>query len=296
MVDTMTKIAVISTKDRVYGVNKSLELLGSNPVKDKNVIFKPNFNTADPPPASSSMETVKQLIIKLKEMGAKSITVAERSGPAKTSDVFEKKGLNTLAEELDFTIVDLTRIPRDHYVLKKPKGSHWRDGFFFAKIYDEAECIVETCCLKTHMYGGHFTLSLKNAVGIVKKKNMSEFHSSDHQRDMIAEINSVYSPDLIIMDGVITFVDRGPMEGTRIEGNVFVAGTDKIALDAVGVAILRILGTTPEVTKGPIFEQDQIKRAVELGLGVTSPLDIEFLTDSEESEKLVAQIKEKLAQ
>ena len=296
MVDTMAKVAVISTKDRVYGVNKSFELLGINPVKGKDVIFKPNFNTADPPPASSSMETIKQLIIKLKEMGAKSITVAERSGPAKTSDVFEKKGLNSLAKELDFTIVDLTRIPRDDYVLKKPDGSHWRDGFFFAKIYDEAECIIETCCLKTHMYGGHFTLSLKNAVGIVKKKNMSELHSSEHQRAMIAEINSVYKPDLIVMDGVITFVDRGPMEGTRVEGDVFVAGTDKIALDAVGVAMLRILGTTPEVTRGPIFKQDQIKRAVELGLGVTSPLDIEFLTDSEESEKLVAQIKEKLAQ
>ena len=291
----MTKVAVISTKDRVYGVNKSLELLGLNPVKGKDVIFKPNFNTADPPPASSSMETIKQLIIKLKEMGAKSITIAERAGPAKTSDVFEKKGLNSLAKELDFTIVDLTKIPRDEYVLKKPEGSHWREGFFFAKIYDEAECIIETCCLKTHMYGGHFTLSLKNAVGTVKKKNMHELHSSEHQREMIAEINSVYKPDLIVMDGVITFVDRGPMEGTRVEGNVFVAGTDKIAIDAVGVALLRILGTTPEVTKGPIFEQDQIKRAVELGIGISSPLDIEFLTDSEESERLVTQIKEKLA-
>jgi uncharacterized protein (DUF362 family) len=242
------------------------------------------------------METIKQLVIKLKEMGANSITIAERAGPAKTSDVFEKKGLHAMANELDFSIVDLTRIPKGEFVLKKPEGSHWKDGFFFAKIYDEAECIVETCCLKTHMYGGHFTLSLKNAVGVVKKKNMSELHSSEYQREMIAEINSVYKPDLIVMDGVITFVDRGPMEGTRVDGNVFVAGTDKIAIDAVGVAILRILGTTPEVTNGPIFEQDQIKRAVELELGVTSPLDIEFLTDSEESEKLVAQIKEELAQ
>ena len=296
MVNAMTKVAVISTSDRVYGVNKSLELLELNPVKGKNVIFKPNFNTADPPPASSSMETIKQLVIKLKEMGANSITIAERAGPAKTSDVFEKKGLHAMANELDFSIVDLTRIPKGEFVLKKPEGSHWKEGFFFAKIYDEAECIIETCCLKTHMYGGHFTLSLKNAVGVVKKKNMSELHSSEYQREMIAEINSVYKPDLIVMDGVITFVDRGPMEGTRVDGNVFVAGTDKIAIDAVGVAILRILGTTPEVTNGPIFEQDQIKRAVELELGVTSPLDIEFLTDSEESEKLVAQIKEKLAQ
>jgi len=296
MVDSMTKVVVISTTDRVYGVNKSLELLGINPVKGKNVIFKPNFNTADPPPASSSMKTVKQLVLNLKKMGAESITIAERAGPAKTSKVFEKKGLNTLAKDLGFHVVDLTEIPNDDYILKNPEGNHWKNGFLFAKIYDQAECIVETCCLKTHMYGGDFTMSLKNAVGLVNKKNMTELHSSNYQREMIAEINSVYNPDLIVMDGVVTFVDRGPMEGTRVEANVFVAGTDKIAIDAVGVALLRILGTTPEVTNGPIFEQDQIKRAVELGLGVTSPNEIDFLTDSEDSEELVAEIKEELAQ
>jgi len=291
----MTKIAVISTDNRVYGVNKALELLDFNPAKDKNVIFKPNFNTADPPPASSSMETIKQFIIKIKEMGAKSITVAERAGPANTSETFEKKGLYDLGKELDFNIVDLTEISDEEYVLKKPEGCHWKEGFLFAKIYDEAECIIETCCLKTHMYGGHFTLSLKNAVGLVNKKNMGELHSSKDQRKMIAEINAAYKPDLIIMDGIISFVDRGPMEGTRKEANVFVAGTDKVAMDAVGVALLRILGTTPEVTNGSIFDQAQIKRAVELNLGINSPDQIEFITDSEESVKLVVKIKEMLS-
>ena len=292
----MTKVAVVSTDNRVYGVNKSIELLGINPIKGKKVIIKPNFNTADPPPASSSMETVKQLILKLQEMGAESITLAERAGPAKTSKVFEDKGLNSLAKDLGFNVIDLTDVPKDDYILKNPEGNHWKNGFLFAKIYEEAECIVETCCLKTHMYGGHFTIALKNAVGMVNKKNMTELHSSTYQREMIAEINSVYKPDLIVMDGVTTFVDRGPMEGTRVEANVFIAGTDKIAIDAVGVAILRILGTTPEVTNGPIFKQDQIKRAVELELGVSSPNDIEFLTDSKESEELVVKIKEKLAE
>jgi uncharacterized protein (DUF362 family) len=290
----MTKVAVISTKDRVYGINKSLELLGLNPVEDKNVIFKPNFNTSDPFPASSSMETVKLLIKKLKELGAKSITVAERSGPVNTAQTFEILGLYKLAKELDFKIVDLTDVPKGDYVLKNPEGCHWKEGFLFAKIYDEAECIIETCCLKTHRYGGHFTLSLKNAVGLVKKINMTELHASKHQRKMIAEINAVYKPDLIIMDGLIAFVDGGPMKGTRKKVNVFVAGTDKIAIDAVGVAILRILGTTLEVSKGSIFDQDQIKRAVELGVGITSPHEIEFIYDSKEAEKLVEQIKEKL--
>ena len=144
------------------------------------------------------------------------------------------------------------------------------------------------------MYGGHFTLSMKNATGLVPREGyeyMTELHSSPHQRKMIAEINAAYKWDLIIMDGIVAFVDGGPMEGTRKDANVFVAGTDKIAIDAVGVALLRMLGTTPEVSNGPIFEQEQIARAVELGIGVSSFDEIEFLTDSSESKKLVERIK-----
>jgi uncharacterized protein (DUF362 family) len=33
----------------------------------------------------------------------------------------------------------------------------------------EAEAIVQTCCLKSHRFGGQFTLSLKNSVGLVRK-------------------------------------------------------------------------------------------------------------------------------
>jgi len=294
----MTKVAVISTKDRIYGVNKSFELLGINPIKGKRVVLKPNFNTADPPPASTHMDTFRQMVLKIQEMGAESITVAERCGPAVTEETFRTIGLYDMAEELGFDVVNLSAVPEEEYVLKKPEGSHWKDGFLFAKIYDEAECVIETCCLKTHMYGGHFTLSMKNATGLVPRegyKYMNELHSSPHQRKMIAEINAVYKWDIIIMDGVLVFIDGGPMEGTRQEANVFVAGTDKIAIDAVGVAILRILGTTPEVSQGPIFEQEQIAHAIELRIGISSFDEIKFLTDSSESEILVDKIKAEFA-
>jgi uncharacterized protein (DUF362 family) len=278
----------------VYGVTKSFELLAINPVKDKRVVLKPNFNTADPPPASTHMDTFRQILVKVQEMGAKSITVAERCGPANTEEAFKQKGLYELANEFGFDIVNLETIPYDEWVMKNPKGNHWKDGFLFAKVYDEAECIIETCCLKTHMYGGHFTLSMKNATALVPRvgyKYMSELHSSPHQRKMIAEINAAYKWDLVIMDGVLAFVDGGPMEGTLKEANVFVAGTDKVAIDAVGVALLRMLGTTPEVSRGSIFEQEQIACAVELGIGISSFQEIEFVTDSAQSEELVKRIK-----
>ena len=163
----MTKISLVNTTDRTTGTQKAVDLLKINPVKGKAVVLKPNFNTADPAPGSTDYDTLHALIKKLQEMGAKKITLAERSGPGpSTNDNLEKKGIFKMAQELGFDILDLQAMPQDGWVLVKPKGSHWKDGFLFPKIYQQAESIVTTCCLKTHQFGGHFTLSLKLSVGM----------------------------------------------------------------------------------------------------------------------------------
>lgn len=291
----MTKIALISTPDRASGVHMALDLLGENPVNGQDVILKPNFNSADPPPGSTGLDTLRSLILKLRDMGAASITVAERSGPPDTQEVMEEIGVVELSKEMDFSLVNLDTAEYVH--LPKKPGSYWQNGFHFPKIYHEAQCIVETCCLKTHAPSSSFTFSLKLAVGLVPRDNysyMKELHDSEHIRKMITDINTVFTPDLIVMDGVTAFVDGGPGKGTRNEAQIMYAGTDRIAIDAVGVAILRILGTTPEVSEGTIFEQEQIARAVELGLGVTSPSEIELVTDSKKASELAAAIRQQL--
>jgi uncharacterized protein (DUF362 family) len=301
----MTKISLVRTTDRIEGVRQAVNLLKSNPVKGKSVVLKPNFNTADPAPGSTHNDTLRSLVLTLKGMGAKKITLAERSGPGDTTrGIMEKKGIFKMAKELGFDILDLQAMEKDGWVLVKPKDSHWKDGFLFPKIYREAESVVLTCCLKTHQFGGHFTLSLKCAVGTVPPglgpaaaggyPYMNELHSSPYQRQMIAEINTAYSPDLIVLDGVEAFVEGGPHMGKRVSANVMLAGTDRVAIDAVGVAILRLLGTTPEVSKGKIFEQDQIKRAAELGLGVKSADQIQIVTGDKDSEEYAKKVREVL--
>jgi uncharacterized protein (DUF362 family) len=301
----MTKIALVRTKDRAGGTRRAVDMLGINPFKGKAIVLKPNFNTADPAPGSTHIDTLRSLIARLKEMGAAKITLAERSGPGDTTrNIMEKKGVPGLARELGFDIVNLQEMDPEGWVLVRPGDSHWKDGFLFPRIYDEAESVVLTCCLKTHQFGGHFTMALKCAVGMVPpglRDNagypyMNELHSSPYQRQMIAEINEAYTPALVVMDGVEAFVDGGPHIGKRVNADVILAGTDRIANDAVGVAILRLLGTTPEVSKGKIFEQDQIKRAAELGLGVTSADQIEIVTGDEASEEFAMKVREVLGE
>jgi uncharacterized protein (DUF362 family) len=298
----MSKVSLVRTSDRSAGTRKAIDLLGINPVKGKAVVLKPNFNTADPAPGSTHNDTLRALITKLKEMGARKITLAERSGPGpSTHDNMERKGIFAMAKELGFEIVDLQAMDKSGWVLVKPKDSHWKDGFLFPRIYKEAEAIVTTPCLKTHQFGGHFTLSLKLSVGMVppglgsgEYPYMNELHSSKFQREMIAELNTAYKTDLIVLDGVEAFTAGGPHVGTRVKANVMLGGTDRVVIDAVGVAILRLLGTTPEVSKGKIFEQDQIRRAAELGVGVKSAGEIEVVTGDRESEEFAERVRGEL--
>jgi uncharacterized protein (DUF362 family) len=111
-------------------------------------------------------------------------------------------------------------------------------------------------------------------------------------RKMIAEINQVYTPSLILLDGIEAFVDGGPMKGTKKRADVMIAGTDRIAIDAVGLAILKELGSNKDIMGKKIFEQEQIARAVELGLGITSPHEIEMITDGSDSKKYAEKLTE----
>ncbi len=275
-----TKLSLVKTSDRASGVRKAVELLGINPVKGQDVLLKPNFNTADPFPGSTHNDTLINLILHLKEMGAKSITIGERCGPPLTSDVLEEKGIYGLCKKLDVKLINFEDLPGNEWVKIKPEQSHWKNGFDVAKPVLDSKCIVSTCCLKTHGYGGVFSMSLKLSVGITHKRNMTELHSSFRSmRKMIAEINQVYKPSLILLDAIEAFVDGGPMTGTRKRADVIVAGTDRIAIDAVGLSILKELGSNKDIIGKKIFEQEQIARAIELGIGITRPENIEIVTD-----------------
>jgi uncharacterized protein (DUF362 family) len=286
-----TKISLVKTSDRESGIGKAIELLGINPAKGKDVLLKPNFNTADPYPGSTHNDTLTHLILHLKKMGAKSITIGERSGPPDTRSVLKDKGIYDLCNKLGVGLINFEELPPDSWIRIRPEKSHWRDGFDVAKPVLNSKCIVTTCCLKTHGYGGVFTMSLKLSVGITHKRNMSELHSSFlSMRKMIAEINQVYTPSLIVLDGIEAFVDGGPMKGTKKRANVILAGTDRIAIDTVGLSILKELDNNKDIMGRKIFEQEQIARAVELGLGITAPEQIEIITDDGDSRKYAGKL------
>ncbi len=172
-------------------------------IADGVTALKANYKRDDPFPASIHLDTLRYLIEGLKSRGSGQVVMAERGGMGRTSDVLANRGVVDLSRSLGFDLVVLDDINPDGWKDIQAQGLHWEHGFRIARIFNEAQKVVETCCLKTHRLGGHFTMSLKNSVGAVAASPkgssynyMRELHSSPFQRLMIAEINAFYRTDL----------------------------------------------------------------------------------------------------
>ena len=295
------EIFIVGASDRTIGVQRVLKDVDMSVFSGAEIALKANYNSADPPPASTHIDTLDAVCTAILAEKPKKLTLGERSGMGNTRGVLEERGVIALAQERGFSAVVLDELDRTGWREVQVPGLHWSRGFFIASVFTLADRVVQTCCLKTHRFGGHFTMSLKNSVGLVAKRVpgvnydfMGELHSSPHQRLMIAEINKFYRTDLVVMDATDGFTTGGPDKGKLIHPEVIIAGTDRVAIDAVGVALLRSYGTMRDVMDGRIFDQEQIARAAELGIGVASAADIRLFPLDKTAESVAGRIQVQL--
>ena len=293
-----SRVVLVHSEDRVAGTRQALDLLQPTGLKEKTVFLKPNYNTGDPAPAATDTKLLETLIQELQAEKASKITIGDRSGMADTRQAMTQKGVFELAEKYGIEALVFDEIAAEQWQYVAAEGTHWKQGFAFARPILESEAIINTCCLKTHSFGGHFTLSLKNSVGMVAKyvpgdsfNYMGDLHSSVHQRLMIAEINQAYQPALVLLDGVEAFVNGGPASGKKVRSNVILAGTDRVAVDVVAIGLLRSLGTTENVAQGSVWDLEQIQQAVKLGLGVQTTEQIELIVPNVASQRIVDTIR-----
>ena len=289
-----SEVYVIDASDRRHAVAALWHEVAPPSFDGGTVAVKANFNSDDPFPATTHPDTLEAILGQILDAGARRVRIGERSGMGETRAVLENRGAAGIAARAGAEVVALDGLPPAEWDAIPPDGLHWERGFLIARLFREADAVVQTCCLKTHRFGGHVSLSLKNAVGAVAKRDpvdgynyMAELHASPHQQGMIAEINRFFPCDIAIMDATEGFSAGGPERGSRIAPHVLLASTDRVALDAAGVALLRRYGSTPEVMRGRIFAMGQIARAAELGIGVPSAQDLRLVALDQASKDVV---------
>jgi uncharacterized protein (DUF362 family) len=294
----MSKVYLFHTADRAEGIRTLFREPIVPDVTGKQVVIKANYNSDDPFPASTHPETLRVLAEELDARAPARLVLLERSGMGNTRQVLTNRKVFSTMDRPGREAVVLDELSREEWVEVPPGNSHWKHGFFLPRPLLDADVVVNTCCCKTHRFGGHFTMSLKNSVGLVAKRvpgslhnYMWELHASRDQRRMIGEINAHYRVDLVVMDALEAFVKGGPERGERVSPGLLIASTDRVAVDAAGVALLRSYGTTPEVMKDGVFSQEQIATAAGLGVGARSADEVELVPLNEPAREAAEKIR-----
>jgi uncharacterized protein (DUF362 family) len=159
--------------------------------------------------------------------------------------------------------------------VETPQGQYVKK-VYVAEILYQVDRIINLPVIKTHR-SATYSIALKNFVGATHFRQRPFLVDRNHWEEVIAELNLAYTPDLHIVDGTRIMVEGGPWEGKPVEANLVIATGDRIAADVVGLGVLKHYSELPQIKDVDVWEQRQVKRAVELSLGVKEEDQIEFL-------------------
>jgi len=124
--------------------------------------------------------------------------------------------------------------------------------------------IISVPKLKLHASAG-VTLSIKNMMGAMKPKGSMHTNLSRN----IADLASILRPSVAVVDGIIAG-EGHETSNDPVEMNLVIAGTDPVAVDAVGAAVM---GVPPDSVK-------HLRYAVQRGLGTCDLDKIEVVGES----------------
>jgi len=260
------KESILRAVELIGGFSKVVE-------KGDEILLKPNFNTGDPPPASSDPEFVKNLVELLYEHGASKVILGESSMTSlSTRKVFEETGMMAKAEEACAEVVFYD----EGKWVKVDTGGRYLETVSVPETALKSQKLVYVSCMKTHRWA-KFSFSLKLAVGFMKPSERMALHMR-HLEEKIADLNLIVHPALIIMDGRKCFINGGPASGELREPNVLLASGDRIAIDVEALKTIEKFESA-SLAADP-WSYLQISRAVELGLGVKGEQDYEITSSA----------------
>jgi len=260
---------IVATQDIKADIQRAVDLLGgfdkSLKTQDR-ILLKPNYNSDDPPPGSTALDFLGAVVDLLREHGYSRVSVGDSSGRpwVPTEKTFQKSGLSRRMAEMKVPLLDFDK---SRYV-DVPIDGEYLDLIAYPKELEDFDKIVYLPVMKTHFLAG-FSMSLKLTVGLVHLADRAILHGDNNLfvSQRAAEMNIPVKPDLVIMDGRISFVSGGPAIGLAVHPGVILASGDQIALDVQGIRLLQNYAAVNHLV-GDAWFLPQIKTAVKHGLGI----------------------------
>lgn len=274
-------------------VSRAVELAGglAGLKPGATVLIKPNVNSDDPYPGTTNPAVVHAVVEVVKTYRPGRIIVADRSNPQyDTMRSMQKLGIY---EEARAAGAEVQALDRQEWVSAKPKRlSSWQD-LDVPRLLLEADYVISVPVAHTHFLAG-FSMALKNWIGMIHPRNRDVMHSLPqayrpsisfsppewvvrHFGPWVAEANLPRPADFVVMDATKALVSGGPATGEQVSPGLVLACRDLVAADAAGLALLKSLGAWAAVSDKPVWQQPQLVIAIEKGLGLRGPQDMELV-------------------
>jgi uncharacterized protein (DUF362 family) len=249
-------VAVVKGERGHEPVFKALDLINYKSALagwDK-VLIKVNFITDKTWDTGATTDpiVVEAIIKKLKDLPVKVYVVESDATITSADRAFEKTGMKEMCERNGVECLNL-RYEKDKVELAVPDGEALKSITVPRLVTESA--IISAAKLKTHVDTG-VTLGMKNMFGLLPEKFKGKYHLKGISK-VIVDVNTVLKPALTVIDGFVGMEGSGPIDGTPVQMNLIIAGTDTVATDATAS---RIMGINPHEIK-------HIHRAHEKGLG-----------------------------
>jgi len=143
-----------------------------------------------------------------------------------------------------------------------------------------------------------FTIALKLAVGLIDAVGREWLHNGEAFYEKMVELNLAFSVDLVVTDALKCFIGGGPVHDEMAEPGIIIAGSNRVAADAVAVAVMKQYGAHGVIDK-PVQEHEQFILAEQLGLGKPRidemVLRTSNLAEDEDFDTMINRIKDELS-
>jgi len=233
----MSRVAIVKGTNPVETTVEALETVETDVDSvlsgRKPILIKPNYlNSRHPSTGITTDSRVIEGVVKfLKTRRIEDIVIGEGSGFADTLQAFKVAGVDTVAERWSVKLVDLNK---DEFVEVNPPNPLALKKVKVAKTALEST-IISVPKLKPHRIAT-VTLSLKNMMGALASKGSMHRGSLSEN---IADLASILRPSVAVVDGIIAG-EGHESSGNPVEMNLVIAGTDPVAVDSVGAAVICI--------------------------------------------------------
>ena len=263
------KVSLVKNASDSYALKRALELIAGLDFINigDSVLLKIALNSSNPFPATTSPSMISELIVLLKDKGAGDILVGDRSAYGRdTMYCMEETGIYQAAIDSGAEVVVFEDSDTVHV---KPSGAiHWPEGFSIPRLFNQVDHIIALPRLSTHAMAG-FTMGLKIFVGAIPPDERLQMHTSHGLSSAflkcLAEIALCSDKiRLCILDARQGFSRGGPDEGTVVSPGIVLASKSLVGVDAVGLALLKTIGTTSQLMNMRVWDHPTIARGVEI--------------------------------